>query len=127
MPKRHSFDYAIVRVVPRVDRAEFINAGAILYCRTQRFLAARLALDKDRLLALAPALDQDEVLRNVDVISAICVGAPDSGPIGALSLAERWHWLTSPRSTVVQLSPAHCGLCTDATVALDEIMRRMVL
>lgn len=127
MPKRHSFDYAIVRVVPRVDRAEFINAGAILFCRTQRYLAARLALDQDRLLALAPALDQVEVHRNLDVISAICAGAPKSGPIGTLSLTERWHWLTSPRSTVIQLSPAHCGLCTDATVALDEIIRRMVL
>ena len=119
-----SFDYAIVRVVPSVERGEFINAGVILFCRTRRFLDARIKLDRDRLAAVAPAgfnLDQTEAV--LDLIPAIARGA---GPIGALPLPDRFHWLTAPRSTVVQVSPVHCGRCSDPGVAMQRLMALMV-
>src|SRR5690349_16038239 len=88
-----SFDYAIVRVVPRVERGEFVNAGVVLFCRTRRFLGARIELDERRLLALAPDIDLDEVRRHLDAIIQICAGGPQAGPIGELPQAERFHWL----------------------------------
>ncbi len=97
MPERSSFEYAIVRIVPRVDREEFINAGAILYCRAQRFLAARVALHRERLAALAPHPDLAAIQAELDFIVAACAGGPAAGQIGALSQAERFRWLTSPR------------------------------
>lgn len=126
MPERSAFEYAIVRIVPRVDREEFINAGAILYCRAQRFLAARVALHHERLAALAPHPDLPAIQAELDFIVAACVGGPAAGPIGALSQVERFRWLTSPRDTVVQMSPVHPGLCDDPQAALDELFARMV-
>ncbi len=127
MPAPSSFDYAVVRVVPRVERGECINAGVILYCRTMGFLEARMALDRARLVALDPSVDVDDVERALALIPLVCAGDAGSGPIGRLPQAERFHWLTSPRSKVTQPSPVHSGLCTDPAAALARLMETMVL
>jgi hypothetical protein len=116
----------VVRLVPRVEREEFINVGVILFCRTQRFLKARLALDRKQLAALAPGLDAAKVQAHLDLISRICAGGVEGGPFSQQSQAERFHWLVSPRSTIVQVSPVHCGLCTDPQAALDDLFERLV-
>ena len=124
----HSFEYAVVRVVPRVEREEFLNAGVILYCRSLRFLDARVALDRARLQALSPdaALDLDTIERGLAMIPRICAGDPAAGPIAALDQAERFRWLCATRSTVNQVSPVHAGLCDDPAVMLDHLMKKMV-
>jgi hypothetical protein len=127
MPARSSFDYAVVRVVPRVERGECINAGVILYCRTIGFLEARMALDRARLQALDASVDVDEVERALALIPRLCAGDATAGPIAQLPQAERFHWLTSPRSTVTQPSPVHSGLCDDPAAALTRLMDTMVL
>jgi hypothetical protein len=126
VPARSSFDYAIVRVVPRVEREEFINAGVILYCLTSRFLAARVELDERRLLALAPEVDMALVRAHLAAIPRICAGGAEAGPIGQLPQKERWHWLVAPRSTILQTSPVHSGLCEDPAQALERLMDTMV-
>ncbi len=126
MPDQSSFDYAIVRIVPQVEREEFVNAGVILRCRERRFLAARVALDRARLCALAPDLDQEMVQVELDLIPLVCAGGPAAGAISELNQAERFRWLTSPRSTTVQVSPVHCGLCDDPQAALDDLFEKMV-
>ena len=124
MPTLSSFDYAVVRVAPRVEREEFINVGVILYCRTQRILEARIELNVDRLMALAPRIDVDDVQTHLDLIPRICAG--DDSPIGQLSQAERFHWLVTPRSTTIQISPVHTGLCTNPVTALENLVRSLV-
>jgi hypothetical protein len=126
VPAHSSFDYAIVRVMPRVERGEFINAGVILYCLTSRFLAAKVELDEQRLLALAPGVDVAMVRGNLEAIPRICAGGRAAGPIGQLPQKERWHWLVAPRSTILQTSPVHSGLCEDPAKALEHLMDRMV-
>jgi hypothetical protein len=126
MPARSSYDYAIVRVVPRVERAEFVNAGAILFCRTRRFLGARIELDRFRLLALAPWLDLIDVERHLAIIPLVCAGGAAAGPIGALPMPDRFHWLVSPRSAMIQTSPVHAGLCADPAAALEDLLERLV-
>jgi hypothetical protein len=126
VPAPSSFDYAIVRVVPRVDREEFINAGVILYCLTRRFLGAKVELDERRLLALAPEVDVGLVRDHLAALPRICAGSAEAGPIGRLPLNERWHWLVAPRSTILQMSPVHSGLCQDPAQALEHLMERMV-
>lgn len=126
MPARSSFDYAIVRVVPRVERDEFVNVGAIVFCRTRRFLGARIELDRPRLAALAAWLDPAEVERHLAIIPLVCAGGADGGPIGLLPLADRFHWLVAPRSAMIQTSPVHAGLCDDPAAALEEIMAQLV-
>jgi hypothetical protein len=126
MPDPCAFDYAVVRVVPRVEQEEFINAGVILFCRERRFLAASLGLDPARLSALAPELDPAMVQQHLDLIPLICAGGRAAGPLAKLSLVERFRWLTSPRSTVVQVSPVHAGLCTDPALALAELAQRVL-
>jgi DUF3037 family protein len=121
-----SFDYAVIRVVPRVERGELINAGAIVSCPTQRFLAARIALDADRLRALAPAIDIAEVEAALAVIPLIAAGDPRGGPIAALPRGERFHWLVAPRSAIIQTSPVHTGICDDPAAALDQLIARLV-
>jgi hypothetical protein len=122
VPTLSSFDYAIVRVVPRVERGEFINAGVILFCRTRRYLVGRIELHESRLRALAPSIDVDEVRHHLAVIPRLCAGDAVAGPIARLALAERFHWLVAPRSTVIQTSPVHCGLCTDPDAALERLL-----
>ena len=124
MPTLSSFDYAVVRVVPHVEREEFINVGVILFCRTRRFLGAKIELDRARLAALASDLDLGKVQAHLDLIPIICAGG--DGPIGKLSQAERFHWLITPRSTSIQVSPVHCGLCTDPADALEHLVETMV-
>jgi hypothetical protein len=122
----NSFNYGVVRIVPRVERAEFINVGIILFCRAQRYLAAGIELDEARLLALYPAVDLDEIKLHLSVIPKICAGGPDSGPIGQLSQQERFHWLVAPRSTIIQVSPVHSGLCSKPADTLEHLMNTLV-
>lgn len=126
MPERSSFDYAVIRIVPRVERGEFLNAGVILFCRQCRFLAARTQLDAARLAAFAPDLAPEPIASALDAITAICDGAESAGPIARLGQAERFHWLVSPSSTVVETSPVHSGLCDDPARALDDLFERLV-
>lgn len=126
MPELHAFDYAVVRVVPRVERGEFLNAGVIVFSRTARFLGARIALDAARLSALAPSLDKDVVQSYLDAIPLICAGGPEAGPIGALSQSERFHWLVAPRSTIIQTSPVHSGVHADVAAALEQLFGKLV-
>lgn len=126
MPAPSSFDYAIVRVVPRVDREEFINAGVILYCLTHRYLEARVELDERRLQALAPDADVELIRSHLESIPRLCLGGKAAGPIGQLPQKERFHWLVAPRSTMIQTGPVHSGLCEDPTKALEHLLQRMV-
>ena len=126
MRVRSSYDYAIVRVVPRVERGEFVNAGVILFCRTRRFLGARIALDAGRLAALAPQLDINELNRHLAVIPLVCAGGVAAGSIGLLPQAERFHWLVAPRSAMIQTSPVHSGLCDAPDAALDALLEGLV-
>ncbi len=123
-----AFEYALIRVVPRVERGEFVNVGAVLLCRQRRFLEARLSLEGSRrelLLALDPALDIEAVAEQLALIPRVCAGGRGSGPIGALPLYERFRWLTAPRSTVIQPSPVHVGLCDDPRDALERVYRQL--
>jgi hypothetical protein len=126
MPDRNSYDYAIIRVVPRVERGERVNVGVILFCRTRDFLDVEVDLDRARLLAIAPDLDLDAVQRQLDMITLTCQGSPAAGSLGQMSRAERFHWLVSPRSTIVQTSAVHCGLCADPARALQRLFARLV-
>jgi len=126
VPGRSCYDYAMVRVVPRVEREEFVNAGVVLFCLERDFLAARVALDRARVAALHPGADLALIEEHLAAIPRICGGGPDSGPIGRLSRRERFHWLVAPRSTVVQVSPVHSGLAEDPARALEEVFARMV-
>jgi hypothetical protein len=121
-----SFDYAVIHVVPRVERGEFVNAGIILFCRELRFLGARVALVDERLRVLAPWVDPEEVREHLAVIPLVTAGSPKAGPIGQLDLAGRFHWLVAPRSTVIQTSPVHSGLCSDPAAMLDHIFETLV-
>jgi hypothetical protein len=126
MPMPNSFDYAVVRVVPRVEREEFVNAGVIVFCATRRFLGARIGLDVRRLIALAPDVDADDVQRHLVLVSLVCDGDPTTEPIGQMPPAARFHWLVAPRSTIIQTSPVHSGLCDDPRAALDHLFDTMV-
>ena len=126
MRGRNSFEYAVLRVVPRVERGEFINAGIALYCRARAFLDARIALDVPRLRALSPDCDDGETLRYLETFQRITRGESDAGPIAKLSQRERFHWLISPRSTVIQTSPTHAGLCLDPAAMLEHLMMTVV-
>ncbi len=126
MPARCSYEYAVVRVVPRVDREEFVNAGVIVFCLERGVLAARIELDPDRVRALAPDADLAVIEEHLRTIPAICAGGEGSGPIGRLSPRERFRWLVAPRSTVVQTSPVHAGLCEEPERALEDLLERMV-
>jgi len=122
-----SFDWAVVRIVPRVERGERINVGVILHCRERGFLGARIAFDRTRAAALDPALDLDEVERALEIIPRIAAGDPAAGPMARLDRAERFHWLVSPRSTIVQPSRVHSGICDDPEAALQRLLATMVL
>jgi hypothetical protein len=120
------YSYAILRVVPRVERGECLNVGVVLFARTRRFLEARLALDEDRLRALAPEADLPAIKRHLAAIQAICAGSPEGGPVAALSPSERFHWVTAPRSTVVQTSPVHVGRTADPAATIEELLDTFV-
>ena len=122
----HSFDYAVVRVIPRIEREEFVNAGVIVHCYALGFLAARVELDEARLLALAPDADLPLVRRHLEAIPRICAGGPNAGPIGSLPQRERFSWLVAPRSTILQTSATHSGMCADPEGALERLLERTV-
>jgi hypothetical protein len=121
-----SFDYAVVRVVPRVERGEFINAGVIVFCLEHRFLEARVQVDEARLKALWPAVDLELVRKHLEAIPRICAGDATAGPIARLSQRERFHWLVSPRSTIIQVSPVHSGLCEEPGQTVEQLSRRLL-
>lgn len=121
-----SFDYALIRVVPRVERGEQINAGVIVSCPTRAYLGARIAFDPARLLAIAPGIDTDEVALALASIPLIAAGDPRGGPIAALPRSERFHWLVAPRSAIIQPSVVHTGICDEPEAALDDLLERLV-
>ena len=120
------FQYAIVRVVPRIERGECMNVGVVCFCRPRRYLAARIALDEARLAAFAPDLDAAEVRAHLDAMARIAAGEPDSGPVGQLEQSERFHWLVAPSSTVIQTSPVHTGLSQDPEETLARLVEKLV-
>jgi DUF3037 family protein len=120
------YDYAIFRVVPRVEREEFVNVGVIVSCPAKNFLEARFEVDDQRLMALDPGLDIESIKAHLATIPAICAGGPDAGAIGQLSQRDRFHWLVSPRSTSIQTSPVHTGQCKDPAEVLEHLIKTMV-
>lgn len=126
MPSHFTYDYAIIRVVPKVEREEFINVGVIVSCGVKRFLDARIELDELRLHALDPTLDIEMIRDHLAVIPKICQGGEQAGAIGQLPHRERFHWLVAPRSTIIQTSKVHTGLCQDLQAVLEHLMNRMV-
>ena len=122
----HSYDYAIVRVLPRVERGEQLNAGVILSCAAAGYLRARFELDEAALQCLAPGLDLEPVRAALAGIEAVCAGGAAAGPLGRLSARERFHWLVAPRSTSVQVSPVHTGRCDDLDAALEDLLCKLV-
>jgi hypothetical protein len=120
------FEYALLRVVPRVERGEFVNAGVVLYCQEKRFLEAAIGLDPERLRALDPRLDPETVRAHLEAARRVCAGGPGAGPIGLLPPVQRFGWLVAPRSTVVQPGPVHTGLAEDPQKALDHLLETMV-
>lgn len=127
MPTPHGYDYAVIRVVPRVEREEFVNVGVILSCARHDFLEARLHVDRARLATLAPQLDVGVLEQHLAVIPVLCRGDAAAGPIGRLTPRQRFHWLVAPRSTVIQTSAVHSGLCEEPAAALARLMQTMVL
>jgi DUF3037 family protein len=126
VPAREDFQYAVVRIVPRVERGEVLNAGVVLFSRRHRFLAARTELDEQALAALAPGCDPTEVRGHLQTLEQVAAGDPAGGPIAALDPSERFHWLTAPASTIVQTSPVHTGLTEDPAAELDHLFARLV-
>jgi len=123
------FEYAVIRVIPRVERGEAINAGVVLFCRARRFLGAHVGLGEARevaLRAIAPDIDLDVIRERLEIIPLICSGGPGSGPIGELTQPERFHWVVAPQSTVVQAGPIHTGVCTDPAEALKAAYAAML-
>jgi Protein of unknown function (DUF3037) len=126
VPTQASYDYAIIRVVPRVERGEFVNVGVILSCPVHDYLEARIELDERRVLALDPVTDIEAVRKHLASIPVICTGGAQAGPIGQLSRRERFHWLVAPRSTMIQTSPVHTGRCDNLPQTLEHLLEVMV-
>lgn len=126
MPGKHLFEYAVVRVVPRVEREEFLNLGLVLYCKKQRYLQTIFHLNKERLQAFAPNLDIDEVQAYLTAFEKVSKGGKDGGAIAQLDLPSRFRWLTATRSTVVQVSKTHVGFCDDLDKALQDLFEQLV-
>ena len=127
MPDHYLFEYAVIRVVPRVEREEFFNAGVILYCRDKQFLKTITSLDKNKLNALYGMADFDEIEQYLCIFKKVSDGSDDAGPIGKLEIASRFRWLTATRSTVVQSSKTHPGYCTDPDLTLQKLFSQLVL
>ncbi len=126
MPAEYTYDYAIIRAVPRVEREEMINVGVILSCPDAAFLEARIELDEARLLALDPTLDVDAIRAHLAAIPVVCRGGAEAGDIGGLPQRNRFRWLVSPRSTIIQMSPVHTGRTADPEAALERLLDTMV-
>ncbi len=121
-----SFEYAVIRVVPRVEREEFVNAGVIVFCLEGRFLKARVELDEERLRALAPGLDWGELREHLWAFERIAHGDKEAGEIARMSQRERFRWLVAPRSTMIQVSAVHTGLCEEPEQKLEQLFERLV-
>lgn len=126
MPAPCSFDYAVIRIVPRVEREEFVNAGVVVFCFEKKFLAARVRIDERKLKAIWPEIDIALIRQHLEAIPKICAGDLSAGPIARLSLRERFHWLVAPRSTMIQVSPVHSGLSENPEKALQQLAERML-
>jgi len=126
VPAREDFQYAILRVIPRVERGEVLNAGVVLFSRRHRFLAARTELDTAALAALSPGCDPAEVRAHLQTLERVAAGDPAGGPIAEMDASERFHWLTAPSSTIVQASPVHTGLTADPAAELDRLFATLV-
>jgi hypothetical protein len=126
VPAREDFQYAILRVIPRVERGEALNAGVVLFSRRHRFLAARTELDAAALAALSPGCDPAEVRAHLQTLERVAAGDAAGGPIAAMEPSERFHWLTAPSSTIVQPSPVHTGLTADPAAELDRLFATLV-
>lgn len=120
------FQYAVLRVVPRVEREEFVNVGVIVFCRTRRFLRARVALDPRRIRTMSPDVDLDAVREHLDAHVRVAAGDPSAGPIAALPQSERFHWLVAPSSTMIQTSSVHSGLCDEPEALLERLFEQLV-
>ncbi len=123
---REAFQYALVRVVPRLDRGELVNVGVVFFCRTCGYLAARIELDHRRLAAIAPGLPAETLRPHLDAIVRVAAGEPGAGPIAMLPRSERFHWLVAPSSTVIQTSPVHTGLCDEPEETLERLVATLV-
>jgi len=126
MPEQHSFEYAVIRVVPKVEREEFMNVGVIIYCQSLAYLDASFSLDVERLRALSPGLEMTEIKKHLAAFCEICKGGPHAGPIGRLDMGSRFRWLTATRSTVLQCSKVHPGLSSDPGATLKNLHARLV-
>ena len=126
MRDHYPYDYAVFRVVPRVEREEFVNVGVIVSCPARDFLEARIELNEQRLTAMDSSLDIESIRAHLLTIPAICAGGAQAGPIGQLSQRERFHWLVAPRSTIIQTSPVHTGYCKDPAEVLERLLNTMV-
>ena len=126
MRDHYPYDYAVFRVVPRVEREEFMNVGVIVSCPARGFLEARIELNEQRLAAMDSTLDLESIRAHLLTIPAICAGGAQAGPIGQLSQRERFHWLVAPRSTIIQSSPVHTGYCKDPAEVLERLLNTMV-
>lgn len=126
MQDHATYDYAIIRVVPRVERGEFINVGVIVSCRAMDILEARIELDERRLKAFDPTLDIEMIRAHLAAIPAICKGGEEAGELGRLSPRERFDWLVAPRSAIIQMSPVHSGRCKSHTSAIERLLDTMV-
>ena len=126
MQDHYTYDYAIVRVVPKVEREEFVNVGVIVSCPAKAFLDARIELDEERLKVLDPSLDIESIRTHLATIPAICAGGEQAGPIGQLSQRKRFHWLIAARSTIIQTSAVHTGYCKNPADVLEHLLDTMV-
>jgi len=127
MQGQQLFEYAVIRIMPRVEREEFMNVGVVLYCPPRKFLQAKFILEKNRVTSFSSEIDIDEICGYLTAFERICAGAKDGGPIAKLSIPERFRWLTATRSTVVQTSKVHPGFCTDPVEMLERLYAQMVL
>jgi pyridoxamine 5'-phosphate oxidase len=127
MPDRSPFQYAVLRVVPNLERGEFVNAGVVVFCRQLRFLEARVSLDEGRLLALAPGTDTGPIRAQLEVLCAVAAGDEKAGAVARMEPSERFHWLVAPSSTVIQPGPVHTGLCDEPRALLDRLFKTLVM
>ncbi len=127
MQEKHLYEYAVIRIVPQVEREEFLNTGVILYCARKKFLQVMYELNESKISAFCPKLDIPEIKEYLCAFERICNGGADAGPIGKLTIAERFRWLSATRSTVVQTSKTHTGFCEDPQTMLNRLYEQMVL
>ncbi len=127
MHEKQTYEYAVIRLVPRVEREEFLNIGVVLYAASQKFLQVKFHIDEPRLQALCGKIDFPEIQKHLESFERICTGGPEAGPLGELPLPQRFRWLSATRSTVVQMSKVHTGLCTEPASKLEQLFEQLVL